>query len=77
MSTETDTEIATTSVSLNTGRCLAYGTCVSILPEVFDLPKGSKTAVLLKDAVDEDLREDLVEAVRSCPARAIMISAKE
>lgn len=67
----------TTSVNVNTGRCLAYGTCVSILPEVFDLPKGSKTAVLLQDSVGEDLREDLVEAVRSCPARAIVMSTKE
>ncbi len=61
-----------TTVELDEGRCRGYGICVSILPDVFDLPAGSKTAVLLRDEVDADDVEDLEESVRACPAQAII-----
>lgn len=61
------------SIKLDPGRCLAYGTCVSIHPEVFALPKGARVAVVQRDVADASELEDLEEAVRSCPARAISI----
>jgi len=60
------------AVGLDEVRCRGYGICVSILPDVFDLPSGAKVAVLLKNEVDADDVEDLEEAVRSCPAQAIL-----
>lgn len=54
-------------------RCKAYGVCVSVLPEVFDIRPGSPTAVLLRDAADAEERADLEEAVRNCPAQALSI----
>jgi len=60
-----------TVVRLDQHRCRSYGICVSILPDVFDLPPDAKSAVLLRHEVDPDDVEDLQEAVRSCPAQAI------
>jgi ferredoxin len=61
------------TVQLDTARCRSYGVCVSILPDVFDTPSGVPTAVLLRENVDADEREDLEEAARACPAQAISI----
>jgi len=61
-----------TTVELDELRCRGYGICVSILPDVFDLPGGAKTAVLLRHDVDADDVEDLEESVRACPAQAII-----
>jgi len=58
-------------------KCLAYGNCVSIAPEVFDLPSGAKAVILLKRAVAADELDDMQEAVRSCPVRALTIRAVE
>jgi len=60
-----------TVVRLDEARCRSYGICVSILPDVFDLPPDAKSAVLLRHEVDPDDVEDLQEAVRACPAQAI------
>ena len=61
-----------TAVGLDQARCRGYGICTSILPDVFDLPAGAKTAVLLRHDVDADDLEDLDESVRACPAQAII-----
>ena len=58
-------------VQLDTSRCRSYGVCLSILPDVFDTPPGSPTAVLLRSEVSPDDQEDLEEAIRNCPAQAI------
>ena len=63
--------MSTLRIQLDTGRCLAYGNCVTIMPDAFDLPAGSPVAVLLREHVGDDEREDLEETVRACPARAI------
>lgn len=60
-------------VLLDTNLCSAYGVCVGIMPNVFDNPPGTAVAVLLRDHVDADEREDLEEAVRACPAQALAI----
>lgn len=65
------------AVHLDTTKCRAYGICVSIAPDVFDLPKRSPVAVLLKDVADADELEDLEEAVFNCPAQAIALSRLE
>lgn len=58
-------------------RCKAYGLCVSIHPEVFDLPKGATVAHVLRDVIDEDDRRDVEEAIRACPAQAISLRPRE
>jgi ferredoxin len=58
-------------VLLDTKLCNGYGVCVTIMPDVFDTPAGSPVAVLLRDRVEADDRDDLDEAVRACPAQAL------
>lgn len=60
-------------VLLDATLCSKYGVCVSIMPDVFDTPSGSVTAVLLRTRVGLEERDDLEEAVRNCPAQALAI----
>lgn len=58
-------------VLLDTKLCNAYGVCMTIMPDVFDIPAGSPVAVLLRDRVEAHERDDLDEAIRACPAQAL------
>jgi ferredoxin len=60
-------------IHVDAGKCLAYGNCVGLAPDHFDLPAGASVVVVLKRTIAEDETEDLDEAVRSCPARALSI----
>lgn len=64
----------TIRIHLDTTKCQAYGLCVGIAPDVFDVPAGSPIAVLLTETADDEDREDLEEAVRNCPAQAIALT---
>lgn len=61
-------------IILDTNKCQAYGLCVGIAPDFFDVPAGSPIAVLLAETADDDDRDDLEEAVRNCPAQAIALA---
>ncbi len=60
-------------VTVDASRCQAYGVCVAIDPDVFEVSPTSNTAVVLRDVIDADDREDVEEAVRNCPAQAIAL----
>lgn len=60
-------------ILLDTKLCNSYGVCVTIMPDVFDTPAGSPIAVLLRDRVEADERNDLEEAIRACPAQALAL----
>jgi ferredoxin len=62
-----------TDVVVDTSRCQAYGLCVAIAPDVFDVPPGSPVAVVLESAVAQETVADVEEAVRSCPAQALTL----
>jgi ferredoxin len=58
-------------VLLDTNLCMAYGVCVTTMPDVFDTPAGSPVAVLRRDRVEAHDRDELEEAIRACPAQAL------
>jgi ferredoxin len=60
-------------IHVDAGKCLAYGICVGLAPDHLDLPARANTVVLLKRTIAADEMEDVQEAVRSCPARALSI----
>ena len=64
-------------VIVDTARCQAYGLCVAIHPEVFDVPDGATTAHVLRDVIDDDDRRDVEEAIHACPAQAISLQRRE
>ena len=67
--------MSTYEVRIDQGRCLGYGTCIGIAPDVFVLPAESPVAVVIAEKVGEDRLEDVQEAVRNCAARAISVHA--
>jgi ferredoxin len=62
-----------TSVVVDPTRCTAYGLCVGIHPDVFDLPPGSPVAVVVREVLEPEDVEDVAEAVRTCPAQALTL----
>ncbi len=60
-------------IQVDAGKCLAYGTCVGLAPDHFDLPARAKVVLVLKREIADDETEEIEEAVRSCPARALSI----
>ncbi len=69
-----ETSAGKQKVLLNQQRCHGYGLCVTIHPEVFLVPPGSPVAILIRDVVGDDDREDVEEAIRVCPAQAISLA---
>lgn len=62
-----------TTVTVDPGRCTAYGICVGIHPDVFAVPPGSPIAVITRDVLGDDDLEDVAEAIRACPAQALTL----
>jgi len=58
-------------VSVNSGKCQAYGRCTAIAPAVFSPGPDGKATVLQPDAAPD---EEVVKAARSCPYRAITVT---
>ena len=56
---------------VNPDLCIGCGLCVSILPEVFQLNAEGISEVYAE--TPEDKREEVYEAVDSCPVKAISI----
>ncbi|GAA0995939.1 hypothetical protein GCM10009555_090960 [Acrocarpospora macrocephala] len=64
-----------TRIVVDATRCQAYGLCVAVHPDVFDVPAGSPIAVVLRDVVDADDVADVEQAVRVCPAQALSLQS--
>lgn len=60
-------------IHVDASKCLAYGNCVGLAPDHLDLPAGANVVVVLKRSIAADETEDVDEAVRSCPARALSV----
>jgi ferredoxin len=59
-------------ICIDYNKCAGMGMCESIADDVFEV--GDDAVVhLLKDNVPEDRREEMDEAVDSCPTEAISI----
>lgn len=54
-------------------RCDAHGVCVDACPEVFALDDTDDVVRVLRDDVDESLRESLLRAADVCPKAAITV----
>jgi ferredoxin len=58
-------------VTVDDSLCCAYGNCVMICPEVFDLPDGALTVQIVAAEVPAKSLETAREAVRDCPTGAL------
>lgn len=53
--------------------CQGHAACEEEAPEVFRVPKGADSVVLLLPEPPESLREKVQAAVKYCPTRALRI----
>lgn len=60
-------------VVIDQKKCLGCGTCVALVPEVFEMGKDGKAKVKKFSNVEE---EKIKTAVDACPAQAIKILKK-
>lgn len=58
-------------VTVERDLCIGAGTCVALAEKAFALDKEGK-AIIVQGAENE-IRENLIEAARSCPVAAIII----
>jgi ferredoxin len=59
-------------VSVDTGKCIASGSCVFASPEVFDQDEEG-TVVLLDAEPGDNLHESVRNAAAACPASVIHV----
>jgi ferredoxin len=57
-------------VTIDFDRCASTGTCVELVPDVFEI-RDDGYLYLIDEEPGEELRDDLQEAVDSCPTEAI------
>jgi ferredoxin len=57
-------------VTADLEKCEGYANCVAAAPEIYDIDDDGKV-VLLQVDVDEAKRDDVEEAVRTCPVSAL------
>ena len=60
-------------VSVDADRCQGHARCWDICPEVFDLDDEGHALVTSSD-VPTNLEDEVREAVRNCPERAITVA---
>ncbi|MFE9642757.1 ferredoxin [Streptomyces sp. NPDC006365] len=60
-------------VELDEPKCVASGQCVMASPDVFDQRDEDGVAILLAETPDDDLLDEVREAVAICPAAAIRL----
>jgi ferredoxin len=60
-------------VTLDESLCQAYGNCLLAAPEIFDLDAVSPVVTILQPRPAESLREEVEEAVRTCPVEALLL----
>lgn len=63
-------------ILLDQERCVSGGQCVFAAPDVFDQRESDGVAIFIVDPdnVDEEFRDDVLEAIDICPARAIALA---
>lgn len=61
-------------IEVNRDLCIGAATCVALAGKAFVLDEQGKAVIL--ETVDEETREMLLEAARSCPVAAIILKTK-
>lgn len=53
--------------------CQGHGLCVLYAPDIFTLDDETGLAVVKSEAIESSQRRELIEAVNSCPVKAITL----
>ena len=63
------------TIVVDRNRCTGIGICESVSPERFEVDDDG-TLIVHDDLVTPDIRADIEDAVRSCPASALSLVAR-
>jgi ferredoxin len=64
--------VRATKVHIDRDLCIGAATCIAIAPKTFALDSDAKCVVL--STAEEDTDEQVLDAARSCPTAAIIIT---
>jgi len=59
------------SVKVDRDLCIGAATCIAVAVKTFNLDTEAKAVIL--DSADEETRDAIIEAAKSCPTAAIII----
>ncbi len=65
-------KIRTLTMQIDRSLCIGAGTCVSLAPKAWALDNEAKAIIL--NTAEEETDEALIEAAKSCPVMAIIIT---
>ena len=57
-------------LKVNKDLCIGCGACQAVCPEVFEIEDDGLAGAKIED-IDEDLKEDALDALEGCPTSAI------
>jgi len=57
-------------IKINKDKCLGCGTCMALMPEVFEIDAEGKSTVKASEGLDQ---EQILMTAKSCPTGAIEI----
>ena len=63
------------TVHVDRDLCIGAATCVAVAPKTFNLDSDAKAVIL--NTVDEDSDQNILEAAKSCPVAAIIITTTD
>lgn len=60
-------------IAVDREACVGHGRCYALAPDIFE-PDDEGFSTVVDDADNEQLQDELDQAVRNCPERAISVS---
>ncbi|MGH3759323.1 ferredoxin [Actinophytocola sp.] len=64
-------------ITADLGLCEGYANCMIAAPEVFTVDDADGVVVLLQEQVSESQRAEVLQAVESCPVRALAVAERQ
>ena len=74
--TDDKTDNTNPLISVDRALCVGHGRCYDLAATIFE-PDDEGFSVVVGEADDDRLRQELDTAVRNCPERAVLVSAAE
>ena len=68
-------KVRTLTMTIDRDMCIGAATCIAIAPKAWALDDEAKAIIL--DTSDDETDETLIEAAKSCPVMAIVITDKD
>lgn len=68
-------QVGDLSVTVDRSLCIGAASCVAVAPQAFEL--DDQAIAIILDTADQESSDSLLDAARSCPVDAIIITDKD